>query len=160
MGLWLGLWVGPWAGSSLGLCVGFEWDKINAMGEGGAAPHMELQIVFGSGLGRWWSCLHDRPGERRPVERPLRLPLVPPPLVHAVSTSQPPTPRPAPTHQLTHPLPAVRNRLERKSMNNVLMRLRQACNHPVSVGGWPKDCFFSQGVFGWAAPRVAAGLLA
>ncbi len=28
---------------------------------------------------------------------------------------------------------AVRNRLERKSMNNVLIRLRQACNHPVGI---------------------------
>ena len=55
------------------------------------------------------------------------LPASPPPPTHTHTPNAHVPPPPPP--------PAVRNRLEKKSMNNILIRLRQACCHPYLLPG-------------------------
>ena len=45
--------------------------------------------------------------------------------------------------------PAVRKRIEKKSMSNILIRLRQTCNHPYLLPGQEPEVGGEGGRGGW-----------
>ena len=114
-----------------------DFDKVNAMGTEG----------MGAGTGAPWAWVRvlrecQRPGGWAPVT-PSPLPRAPP--LHP----------PQQNNQLNSMCHTVCNRLEKKSMTNILIRLRQACNHPYLLPGQEPEVWAWGGWAGGQGGRAA-----